>query len=109
MALKLGNLIKERYPDIKVIYTRTTDVFVELAERANIANRNNADLFICIHANAGSTTAYGSETYVLGLHRTDAQQKVDGKMPVSHSKTIKVQNTDPMTSPLMASLRCNFN
>lgn len=76
MALKLGALIKERYPDIKVIYTRTTDVFVELAERASIANRNNADLFICIHANAGSTTAYGSETYVLGLHRTDAQQKV---------------------------------
>ena len=76
MALKLGALIKERYPDVKVIYTRTTDAFVELAERANIANRNNADLFICIHANAGSTTAYGSETYVLGLHRTDAQQKV---------------------------------
>ena len=76
MALKLGALIKERYPDIKIIYTRSTDVFVELAERAHIANRNNADLFICIHANAGSTTAYGSETYVLGLHRTDAQQKV---------------------------------
>ena len=76
MALKLGALIKERYPEIKIIYTRSTDVFVELAERANIANRNNADLFICIHANAGSTTAYGSETYVLGLHRTDAQQKV---------------------------------
>ncbi len=76
MALKLGALIKERYPDIKIIYTRSTDVFVELAERANIANRNNADLFICIHANAGSTTAHGSETYVLGLHRTDAQQKV---------------------------------
>jgi len=76
MALKLGALIKERYPDIKIIYTRSTDVFVELVERANIANRNNADLFICIHANAGSTTAYGSETYVLGLHRTDAQQKV---------------------------------
>lgn len=76
MALKLGALIKERYPDIKIIYTRSTDIFVELAERANIANRNNADLFICIHANAGSTTAYGSETYVLGLHRTDAQQKV---------------------------------
>lgn len=76
MALKLGALIKERYPDIKIIYTRSTDVFIELAERANIANRNNADLFICIHANAGSTTAYGSETYVLGLHRTDAQQKV---------------------------------
>jgi N-acetylmuramoyl-L-alanine amidase len=76
MALKLGALIKEQYPEIKIIYTRSTDVFVELAERANIANRNNADLFICIHANAGSTTAYGSETYVLGLHRTDAQLKV---------------------------------
>lgn len=76
MALKLGALIKQSDPSIKIIYTRSTDVFVELAERANIANRNNADLFICIHANAGSTTAYGSETYVLGLHRTDAQQKV---------------------------------
>jgi N-acetylmuramoyl-L-alanine amidase len=76
MALKLGKLIKETYPDIKVKYTRETDVFIELIERANIANRANADLFICIHANAGSTTAYGTETYVLGLHRTESQQKV---------------------------------
>ena len=76
MALKLGKLIKEKYPEIKVKYTRETDVFIELIERANIANRANADLFICIHANAGSATAFGTETYVLGLHRTDAQQKV---------------------------------
>jgi N-acetylmuramoyl-L-alanine amidase len=76
MALKLGAKIKSKYPEINVIYTRTTDVFVELIDRANIANKANADLFICIHANAGSSSAYGTETYVLGLHRTEAQQRV---------------------------------
>lgn len=76
MALMLGEKIKAAYPDINVVYTRDTDVFVELDERAKIANRNNADLFICIHANAASASAYGTETYVLGLHRTESQQKV---------------------------------
>jgi N-acetylmuramoyl-L-alanine amidase len=76
MALMLGSKINKTYPDIKVIYTRDTDVFVELGERAKIANRNNADLFICIHANAASASAYGTETYVLGLHRTESQQNV---------------------------------
>ena len=76
MALMLGEQIKKDYPHINVIYTRDTDVFVELSERAKIANRNNADLFICIHANAASAAAYGTETYVLGLHRTESQQAV---------------------------------
>lgn len=76
MALSLGKMIKQKFPHIKVVYTRETDVFVELDERAKIANRNNADLFICIHANAASASAYGTETYVLGLHRTESQQKV---------------------------------
>ncbi|MFM7566473.1 MAG: N-acetylmuramoyl-L-alanine amidase [Flavobacteriales bacterium] len=76
MALKLGKRIKEHYPHINVVYTRQTDVFVELIERANIANKANADLFICIHANSGASSAYGTETYVLGLHRTESQQKV---------------------------------
>lgn len=76
IALKLGELIKKNYPDIKVIYTREKDVFVPLGERANIANKNKADLFICIHANAASPAAYGAETYVLGLHRTEAQLKI---------------------------------
>jgi len=76
MALKLGALIEKKYPELKVIYTRDTDVFVELGERANIANRAKADLFICIHANAASPAAYGTETYVLGLHRSESQQKV---------------------------------
>ncbi len=76
IALKLGKMIKAKYPDINVVYTRDKDVFIELDERANIANRNNADLFICIHANSASASAYGAETYVLGLHRTESQQKV---------------------------------
>lgn len=76
MALLLGDMIKKNYPNVKVIYTRDKDVFVELDERAKIANRNNADLFICIHANSAGPAAYGAETYVLGLHKTESQQKI---------------------------------
>lgn len=76
IALELGKKIKETFPDVKVVYTRDKDVFVELDDRAKIANKANADLFICIHANAASPAAYGAETYVLGLHKTDAQAKI---------------------------------
>ncbi len=76
MALALGEMITKNYADVKVVYTRDKDVFVELDDRAKIANKNKADLFICIHANAASPSAYGSETYVLGLHRSEAQQKI---------------------------------
>lgn len=62
-----GDKIKKEYPDVKVIYTRSTDVFVELKERANIAKRNNADLFISIHCNSsGSTRAFGASAHILG-------------------------------------------
>ena len=71
IALKLGKLIKENLPEVKVIYTRSSDVFIPLFERSVIANKNNADLFISIHANFCSTPSIkGTETYVLGLHRT---------------------------------------
>ncbi len=66
-ALKVGKYLKENLPDVKVIYTRTKDVFVELKKRGEIANKNNADLFISIHCNANaSKSLYGAETYVLG-------------------------------------------
>jgi N-acetylmuramoyl-L-alanine amidase len=71
IALKLGKLIEANCPDVKVIYTRKTDVFIPLIERANIANRAKADLFICIHLNSGPKAAYGAETFVMGLHKSD--------------------------------------
>lgn len=70
VSLKLGALIESYFPDVRVIFTRKTDVFVELHERAAIANRNKADLFICIHCNSGPSAAFGAETYVMGLHKT---------------------------------------
>lgn len=80
IALKLGNYIKEKLPDVKVIYTRRTDVFVPLFERSVIANKNNADLFISIHANfCSSPSVKGTETYVLGLHRTEDNLNVAKK------------------------------
>ncbi len=78
VAQKLGSLISQNHKDVKVVYTRKADVFVDLDERANIANRNKADLFISIHTNAvkrGSTVA-GTETYTLGLARSDENLEV---------------------------------
>jgi N-acetylmuramoyl-L-alanine amidase len=76
IALKLGEYIESNFPDVEVIYTRKTDVFVPLFERAQIANKANADLFICIHVNSGQPSAYGTETYVMGLHKTESNLKV---------------------------------
>jgi N-acetylmuramoyl-L-alanine amidase len=66
----LGDYIKDNVEGVEVIYTRDKDHFVELHQRANIANKYNADLFVCIHCNSGPSHAYGSETYVMGLHKS---------------------------------------
>lgn len=73
IALLVGKTIETYYPDVEVIYTRTTDVFVPLDKRAEIANKNHADVFISIHCNFIPNASHvdGSETYVLGLHRAD--------------------------------------
>lgn len=78
LVLALGAKIKEEMPDVKVIYTRTTDRFIELAERSAIANRNRADLFISIHCNAHPTSkaTHGTETYTMGLHKTEGNLDV---------------------------------
>ncbi len=71
VSKKLGDKIKAAYPDVKVVYTRSTDVFVELKERAAVARRNKADLFISIHCNSvKSTQAYGASAYILGPKST---------------------------------------
>ena len=70
VAMLTGKMIKEKYPEVNVVYTRQTDIFLPLQERANIVNRNNANLFICIHTNASSgAAARGAETYVLGTEK----------------------------------------
>ncbi len=77
IGLKLGKLIKENHPNINVLYTRTTDKFVDFDERAAIANKNKADLFISIHVNATkSTSVRGTETFVMGIHKSEENFEV---------------------------------
>ena len=78
VALKLGKLIQNNHPDVRIVYTRQKDVFVALDKRAQIANNAKADLFISIHTNsvAKGRTVRGTETYTLGLHRTDDNLEV---------------------------------
>jgi N-acetylmuramoyl-L-alanine amidase len=77
VALQAGKMINEAHPGVNVIYTRTKDVFVPLDQRANIANKAKADLFISIHVNYyQKETAYGAETYILGTHRSEDNLKV---------------------------------
>ena len=70
VALKLRDIIHEYLPNVEVVMTRDNNTFVELHDRAGIANKNDADLFISIHCNSGVSAAYGTETYTMGLHNS---------------------------------------
>ena len=79
IALEVGRIIKENLKDVEVIYTRNNDTFVELDDRANIANKNDADVFISIHCNSvpkNKDIIYGTETYVMGQHTSEGNFEV---------------------------------
>ncbi len=78
VALMVGESIKKNHPEVKVLYTRKTDVFVGLNDRARMANKANADLFISIHTNAAkSRTAKGAETYTLGIEEERTERNLE--------------------------------
>ncbi|MBO4740438.1 MAG: N-acetylmuramoyl-L-alanine amidase, partial [Bacteroidales bacterium] len=80
IAMKLGKVITDNYEDVTVIYTRTTDVDISLAERAKLANRSKADLFLSIHANSHpKCESRGVETFVMGLSTSKANLEVAKK------------------------------
>ena len=100
VALKLGAYINEFLPDVKVIYTRDKDVFIPLDVRATIANSNNADLFISIHANkVASDGVYGAETFVLGNHVSEEHlavaKKENSVIMMEDDYSVKYQGFDP--------------
>ena len=78
IILQIGEIL-EKKPNVKVVYTRKTDVFVDLIERARIANRADADLFISVHCDAHTSQAYGAGTFVLGLHANQRNFEVAKK------------------------------
>lgn len=78
IVLKVGREL-EKNPAIKVIYTRDKDVFIPLDQRAKIANDAGADLFISVHCNAHNSQAYGTETFVLGLHKNQSNFEIAKK------------------------------
>ncbi len=77
VALKLGKILSDSMPELKVIYTRTSDKTLKLSDRPELANKNSADLFISIHCNANNNvSAAGSETYFMGLHKSEGNLEV---------------------------------
>ena len=78
VTLKIGAILKKN-PDINIIYTRKTDVFIPLNKRAHIANSSKADLFVSIHCDAHTSNAFGAGTFVLGLHENDRNFRIAQK------------------------------
>ena len=104
VALAFGRYVERNMPDVRVIYTRTTDVFIPLHERANIANKANADLFISVHTNAlpAGKIARGFETYSLGMHRAkdnlDVAMRENSVISMEKGYQQTYQGFDPKSS-----------
>jgi N-acetylmuramoyl-L-alanine amidase len=99
IVLKVGKIL-ELNPNVNVIYTRKTDVFIDLVERANIANRANSNIFVSIHCNANKNTAAdGTETYVMGLSKTasnlEAARKENSVITLEKDYKRKYEGYDP--------------
>ncbi len=102
VALLTGKLIQEKHKDVKVVYTRSTDLYLTLKERPAIANKNDGDFFISIHANASEAkSAYGTETYTLGLHKSSANFEVakreNSVMLLEEDNEVTYQNFNPQS------------
>jgi N-acetylmuramoyl-L-alanine amidase len=135
VVLKLGKLLRDSLPQLKVVYTRNTDVFVELKERGIIANKASGDLFVSVHVNSTAgrreriqtgtrtvgkgknrrkvpvyktihhreTSTSGTETYVLGLTRTDEKKKAIGEFgDYITDEAGQLDENDPLTKVLIA-------
>ena len=104
VALAFGKYVENNCPDVKVIYTRKTDVFIPLHERASIANRNKANLFVSIHTNAlpGGKIGRGMETYTLGMHRAadnlDVAKRENEVILIEKDYKQRYQGFDPRSS-----------
>ncbi len=100
ISKQVGHYLSAHLENVKVIYTRDDDTFVELYKRAEIANKNEADLFVSIHANASpSKRPYGTETFVMGLHKTESNlevaQKENAVITLEEDYTERYEGYDP--------------
>jgi N-acetylmuramoyl-L-alanine amidase len=100
IELKLGEMIEQNFKDVNVVYTRKTDKYLTLQERADVVNNHHADLFICIHTNSSQgPMAFGAETYTLGLAKTksnlDVAMRENSVITLEEDYKTKYQGFDP--------------
>lgn len=110
----LGDYIEDAFPDIKIVYTRDTDVFVELKERTKIANDASADLFISIHCNSNERKeAVGADTWVMGLHKTQSNlriaQRENASILLEEGHELNYDGFDPTEPESMIALSLRQN
>ena len=100
ISLRLGKMIQQEYPDVEVLYTRKTDVLIDLDKRGDIANKAGANLFISIHANSSDKKSpYGTETFVMGNSRSDRNMEVakreNSAILIEDDYSERYENFDP--------------